>query len=98
MKLEVSDQVLEFVQGQAPEIRHRLRLAIRRLAAERGDARALVGPLQGYSRLRVGAFRIVFAQTMGKDRQPCRRCVFAERRDVVYAIFSDMLRRHLTRD
>jgi mRNA-degrading endonuclease RelE of RelBE toxin-antitoxin system len=93
MKVEVSDQVSAFVRSQAPESRRKLRLALRRLAEQRGDIRALEGPLRGYHRLRVGQFRIVFAIRAHTGQPPCIRCLFAERRDIVYAVFSQALQR-----
>lgn len=98
MRVEVSDQVVAFVRSLSPEPRRRVRLALRRLADERGDVRDLEGPLRGFSRLRVGPYRIVFARAAEPGRSPCIRCLFAERRDTVYAVFSDMLKRHLLAD
>lgn len=94
MRVEVSEQVLAFVRRQAPDPGRRLRLALRRLASGRGDIKVLEGPLRGYCRLRVGPYRILFtvADAPGGD---CIRCLFAERRDVVYAVFSEALRARL---
>jgi len=92
MKVELSQQVIDFVRSQAPESRHKLRLALRRLATEKGDIKELEGPLTRYSRLRVGAFRIIFIREPKADGGPCIRCIFAERRDTVYTIISHMLR------
>lgn len=98
MKVELSEQVVSFVRAQAPEPRRRLRLALRRLALERGDIRALAGPLGGYSRLRVGPFRVLFVrEAPPAGAPPCIRCLFAERRDTVYAVFSAMLKRDILR-
>jgi mRNA-degrading endonuclease RelE of RelBE toxin-antitoxin system len=95
MKVEVSEQVAAFVRRQAPEPRRRLRLALRRLASERGDIRALEGPLRGYHRLRVGPFRVVFATTADTGQPACIHCLFAERRDIVYTVFSRVLQRNI---
>jgi mRNA interferase RelE/StbE len=91
MKVEISEQVLAFVKRQAPEPRRALRLALRGLASERGDIRTLEGPLAGYCRLRVGPFRVVFAYAAEPTQPTCIRCVYAERRDVVYTVFRKML-------
>ena len=95
MKVELSTQVLNFVRRQAPEPRRNLRQALRGLAAERGDIKTLEGPLNGYQRLRVGPFRIVFAYAVAPGRPTCIRCVFAERRDLVYTVFRKMLEQRL---
>ena len=59
---------------------------LRDLRDGRGDTRALHGDLAGWYRLRVGKFRIIYKESPG---QICD-CVFAERRSVVYAIFSKL--------
>ena len=84
MTVVVSDQVLAFVRRLAPEPRRTLRQALRDLAAGKGDIRQLEAPLEGYSRLRVGAHRVIFAY--GEKR--VIECVFAERRSLVYEIFA----------
>ena len=92
MKVEVSDQVLKFIKSQAPEPRKRLRLALRKLASEQGDIKSLEGPLSGYLRLRVGPYRVLLAYGADSGCPKCLRCLFAERRDIVYEIFSRALR------
>lgn len=98
MRVEVSDQVVAFVRSQSPEPRRRLRLALRKLAAERGDIKALEGPLKGYARLRVGPYRIIFTVCDVAGDGACVRCLFAERRDTVYAVFSRVLQENLLKD
>ena len=87
MNVEVESQVVTFVRKQAPEPRRRLREALRGLARGRGDIKGLEPPLDGYQRLRVGPYRVIFRQA--GDR--LMRCVFAERRGIVYEVFSEML-------
>ena len=96
--VELSEQVVNFVRSQSPESRRRMRLALRKLEAERGDIRALEGPLRGYHRLRVGPYRVVFAYATRADAPIGIRCLFAERRDTVYTVFSRMLERQLLED
>jgi len=93
MKVELTEQVVTFVRSQAPAPRQKLRLGLRRLALEHGDIRALEGPLQGYHRLRVGSHRIVFTYAKRGARRTAIHCLFAERRDTVYTVFSRMLER-----
>jgi len=80
----VSDQVARFVRRLGPEPRRHLRRALRDLAAGKGDIRDLEPPLDGYQRLRVGAFRVIFAP--GERRRI--ECVVAERRNIVYEVFA----------
>ncbi|NQT94657.1 MAG: hypothetical protein HQ559_18015 [Lentisphaerae bacterium] len=95
MKVELSDQVATFVRSQAPEPRRRLRQVLRKLESELGDIKTLQGPLERYSRLRVGEFRIIFIREPEANAQACIRCIFAERRDTVYTVFSHMLKHDL---
>jgi mRNA interferase RelE/StbE len=92
MKAEVqwSEQVQNFASSLAPEPRRKLRLAIRQLAQDRGDIRPLVDELTGYNRLKVGRFRVVYREAFEKGI-PVRKCLFAERRDVVYEVFRQMV-------
>jgi len=70
-------------------------LALRELSSERGDIKVLEGSLQGYHRLRIGSYRIVFAYTRQSDSTMAIRCLFAERRDTVYTVFTRMLEREI---
>lgn len=91
MKVELSDQVITFVMCQHPEPRRKLRLALRKLASERGDIKMLEGPLSGYQRLRVGPYRVLFAYCTSPGPGTRIQCIFAERRDTVYTVFRQML-------
>jgi mRNA-degrading endonuclease RelE of RelBE toxin-antitoxin system len=91
VRVLLAAQVVEFVRRLPPEPKARLRRALRELARERGDLKALEAPLDGYCRLRVGGYRIVFAY--GKRRTI--ECVFAERRSVVYELLLERLRERL---
>ncbi len=92
MKAEVqwSEQVQHFVNSLAPEPKRKLRLGIRRLAEDRGDIKPLVDELTGYNRLRVGDFRVIYREAF-EAGVPVRKCLFAERRDVVYELFRAMV-------
>lgn len=92
MKAEVqwSEQVAQFVASLAPEPKKRLRAGIRGLRDDRGDSKDLVDDLIGYKRLRVGPFRVIYREDF-EDGQPVRKCLFAERRNVVYELFAAMV-------
>ena len=92
MRVIVSGQVVAFVRRLAPEPRRLVRRALRELAGGKGDIRQLEGPLEGYYRLRVGPYRIVFSYG---ERQRIE-CVFAERRSLVYEVFARVLAEQLT--
>ena len=92
MKSEVqwSEQVRTFVAAQAPESRKRLRVGIRGLGSDRGEIEALVDDLLGYKRLRVGDFRVVYREAFERG-VPVRKCLFVERRSLVYELFRKMV-------
>jgi mRNA interferase RelE/StbE len=87
MRVLIAEQVRDFVARQAPEPRRLLRQALRGLAKNRGDVKHLEGPLDGYCRLRVHGYRIIFAYADGEVIE----CVFAERRGIVYEIFGQLM-------
>jgi mRNA-degrading endonuclease RelE of RelBE toxin-antitoxin system len=93
MKVELSEQVVEFVRRLPPDPRRRLRRALRELGRERGDLKSLEGPLEGYCRLQMGAYRIVFSY----GKRGTIQCVFAERRSIVYELLVELLESRLTR-
>jgi mRNA interferase RelE/StbE len=90
MKIEVSEQVLEFIRTCPPEPRRWLREALRKLAEEKGDIKALDSDLEGYHRLRVRSYRIIFRYETGRNSRKIF-CAFAERRSVVYETFLRLL-------
>ena len=60
------------------------------MAQDKGDVKSMADELTGYSRLRVGEFRVVFREAF-EHGMPVRKCLFAERRDVVYELFRKMV-------
>jgi mRNA-degrading endonuclease RelE of RelBE toxin-antitoxin system len=92
MKADVqwSEQVAQFVASLAPDPKKRLRAGIRGLGDDRGDTKDLVDDLIGYRRLRVGQFRMIYREDF-EDGQAVRKCLFAERRNVVYEMFAAMV-------
>lgn len=84
--VRLQDEVVDYIRRLAPQSRHALRLAIKDLAYENGDIRALTDDLEGFYRLRVGSHRVVFEyQIIGGQR--LITCVFAGPRKWIYEIF-----------
>ena len=83
MKTSASEQVQEWLTALTPEMKRRVRDALRRLENGKGDIKPLHGELAGFSRLRVGGLRIVFSRLKGQ----IIRLEFADTRDVVYENF-----------
>lgn len=95
IRIELSEQVVAFVKSQAPEPRRWLRAALRRLAMEQGDIKALEGPLSGYYRLRVHGYRLIYSYDCSVKNERVIKCIFLERRNVIYEVFTAMLKKHL---
>jgi len=88
--IQWSSQVTEFVGALAPEPKKKLIAGLRALASDRGGIKDLVDEMIGYKRLRVGPYRVIYREAMERGR-PVRKCLFAERRNVVYELFAQML-------
>jgi mRNA-degrading endonuclease RelE of RelBE toxin-antitoxin system len=82
-RVQLRDQVKEFIDTLAPESRKKIRLALRELEAERGNCMPLKEKLAGYYRLRIGGYRVLYRYLPGKVIE----CVFAESRSLVYHLF-----------
>lgn len=80
----VSEQVAAFLRRLAPEPRRLMRQALRDLPGGKGDVRQLEAPLDGYFRLRVRGYRVIFAYAEKRTIE----CVYAERRSLVYEVFA----------
>ncbi len=88
--VRVREEVFDYLRKLPPEPRHALRVAIKALAEERGDIRALTDDLEGFCRLRVGSYRVIFEYEMiGGNRTAT--CVFAGARRWVYEAFQSRL-------
>jgi mRNA-degrading endonuclease RelE of RelBE toxin-antitoxin system len=90
LRVTIEEQPLEFIRRQPPENRKRLRDALR--AVERGSAfpEPLEDQLEGFYKLKVERFRLILQSVTGREG-PGFRVVFAERRKVVYEVFSQLL-------
>jgi mRNA interferase RelE/StbE len=90
-KVELEQQVVDFIRSLAPEPRQAIRRSLKNLENEEGDTRALEGELEGFYRLRVLRYRIIFFyHVRGKSR--IIRCVYAAPRGIVYEVFAQSIR------
>ena len=90
IEVRLREEVLDYLRKLPPEPRHALRLAVKDLAHERGDIRALTDDLEGFCRLRVGSYRVIFGyELFGGERMAT--CVFAGARRWVYEAFQSRL-------
>ena len=86
MKISASDQVADWLSGLLPEPKRRARAALRGLEDWQGDIKALRGGLEGFYRLRVGGYRLVYRVMRGE----VIRLDYADTRDVVYETFRQL--------
>ncbi|MFY8268488.1 MAG: type II toxin-antitoxin system RelE family toxin [Terrimicrobiaceae bacterium] len=87
MKISASEQVTAWLCALPPQTKRRVRLALRGLAKNRGDIKGLQGPLEGFSRLRIGGNRILFRQISPREIQ----LDYANMRDVAYELYEQIL-------
>jgi hypothetical protein len=87
MKISASDQVSTWLCALPPQTKRRVRLALRALVKHRGDIKGLRGPLEGFSRLRIGGIRILFRQISSSEIL----LEYANTRDVVYELYGQIL-------
>jgi mRNA-degrading endonuclease RelE of RelBE toxin-antitoxin system len=90
MKIEIEEQVRDFLRTCPPEPRQWLRSALRKLADEQGDIKPLEGDLAGYYRLRVRTYRIIFRYEIRRGERIIY-CAFVERRSVIYEAFQSTM-------
>lgn len=88
--VRVQQEVVDYLRRLAPEPRHALRLAIKALAHEKGDIKALTDDLDGFQRLRVGSHRVIFEYEIIDDQRVIT-CVFAGPRKWIYEVFQSRL-------
>jgi mRNA-degrading endonuclease RelE of RelBE toxin-antitoxin system len=88
-RVRVREQVFKFFQRLGPVERRAIKRAILGLTVERGDIRSLRDRLEGFYRLRVGPYRIVFRYLPGRIIE----CVYMNDRALVYEVFESEMHR-----
>ncbi len=84
--VRIQQEVLDYLKLLAPQPRHSLKVAIKGLAQEKGDIKALCDELDGFHRLRVGSNRVIFEYQL-IDGNRTITCVFAGPRKWIYEVF-----------
>ncbi len=88
--VRVREEVFDYLRKLPPEPRRALRVAVKALAEERGDIRALTDDLEGFCRLRVGSYRVIFEYEMVGGKRTAT-CVFAGARRWIYEALQSRL-------
>ena len=94
VKVELEQQVVDFIRSLPPEPRQALRRSLKNLEREKGNIRALEGELEGFYRLRVLRYRIIFFYHVRSESSTIR-CVYAAPRSIVYEVFAQRIREWL---
>jgi mRNA-degrading endonuclease RelE of RelBE toxin-antitoxin system len=81
--LSVREQVKGFFDALGMSYRRDVKRILVKLLDDQGDIKALGDDLEGFYRLRVGPFRIIFRYREGKVIE----CVYMNRRALVYEVF-----------
>jgi mRNA-degrading endonuclease RelE of RelBE toxin-antitoxin system len=92
MKIEViiEQQPRQYIERQPPDARKQLREVLHALESGEIFPEPLEDELEGFYKLRVNRHRIIL-QTDSSHAGPRFKVVFAERRKVVYELFSQIL-------
>ncbi len=91
IKVELEEQVVDFIRSLPPEPRRAIRRGLKNLEKEEGDIRALEGELEGFYRLRLLRYRIIFFYHVRGESRTIR-CVYAAPRSIVYEVFAQRVR------
>lgn len=91
-RVKVREQVWKFYARLTLADRRAVKRGLAQLGKEQGDIRALRERLEGYYRLRVGAYRVVFRYLPGRVIE----CVYMNDRSLVYEVFESELHRIVT--
>jgi mRNA-degrading endonuclease RelE of RelBE toxin-antitoxin system len=86
ISVRIQEEVLDYLRKLPPQPRHRLKEAIKALAKESGDIKPLTEEIEGFLRLRVGSYRVIFEYEM-IDGERTIICVFAGSRRWIYEVF-----------
>lgn len=90
-RVELREQVRRHYETLGLTYRREVKRALKALSEGRGDMRALEAPLDGYYRLKIGSYRLIFRHAEGGRII----CVYMNTRKLVYEIFEDEVARRI---
>jgi mRNA-degrading endonuclease RelE of RelBE toxin-antitoxin system len=83
--VRIQGEVLDYLCKLPPQPRHRLKVAIKGLAKESRDIKPLTEELEGFLRLRVGSYRVIFEYEIILGVRTIT-CVFSGSRRRIYEV------------
>ena len=91
-QVELAPQVLAYYKTLGMNYRRDVKRALKQLTEGKGDTHPLHDALEGYHRLRVGPYRIIY-----RHAAPRRiLCDYMEARSIIYELFETEIIKHLT--
>ena len=88
IRIRIQEEVLDYLRSLPPQPRHALKLAIKKLSEEQGNITSLTDDLEGFHRLRVGSYRVIFEYSL-IDGERVITCVYAGARKWIYEVFQN---------
>ena len=90
IRVTLADQPLRFIRRQPPDSRRALHQMLHAVETGKTFPEPLTGELDGFYKLKVSSYRIILkAETA--ESGPRFHVVFAERRDAVYVLFTEIV-------
>ena len=90
-QVELAPQVLAYYKTLGMNYRRDVKRALKQLTEGKGDTHPLHDALEGYHRLRVGPYRIIY-----RHAAPRRiLCDYMEARSIIYELFESEIIKHL---
>jgi mRNA interferase RelE/StbE len=91
-RVKIRAPVWKFYAQLGPQDRRTVKRALLQLADEHGDIRSLRDRLDGFYRLRIGTYRVIFRYLEGRIIE----CVYMNDRALIYDVFESELHRIIT--
>jgi mRNA-degrading endonuclease RelE of RelBE toxin-antitoxin system len=88
IRIRIQEEVLDYLRSLPPQPRHALKLAIKKLSEEQGNIKSLTDDLEGFHRLRVGSYRVIFEYSLINGERVIT-CVYAGARKWIYEVFQN---------
>jgi mRNA-degrading endonuclease RelE of RelBE toxin-antitoxin system len=88
IRIRIQEEVLDYLRSLPPQPLHALKLAIKKLSEEQGNIKSLTDDLEGFHRLRVGSYRVIFEYSL-IDGERVITCVYAGARKWIYEVFQN---------
>ena len=88
IRVGIQEEVLDYLRSLPPQPRHALKFAIKKLSEEQGNIKSLTDDLEGFHRLRVGSYRVIFEYSL-IDGERVITCVYAGARKWIYEVFQN---------